>query len=260
MVSIVTVCLNAVNTIGTTVQSVLSQTYPHIEYIVVDGASTDGTLERLRSYGPAITRVISEPDTGLYNAMNKALGLATGDVIMFLNAGDRFASDNVVETIAQVFVDDPEVMLVYGDYLAWYPSDHVIPIRQPTKLTRWELWLKAVCHQTIFARREVFERVGRFDERLPVCADWDWTIRAVLVAGHKAVHVPVEVCVFRMGGVCSDRQALQRDRRELHRRYYSGRERLLFSLFECVYKIGVRLHSRDFSPPWVLRQVFGGKR
>ena len=233
----------------------LAQTYPHIEYVVEDGASTDGTVERLHSYGSSITRFVSETDSGPYNAMNKALSMLSGDVIVFLNAGDRFASPAVLEAMAEVFTVDPQAMLVYGDHVAWYSPNHVLRVHQPEVLTRWELWLKAVCHQTIFARRELFERVGRFDERLRVCADWDWTIRSVLVSGHKSVHISVPVCYFRMGGICSNRTALQRERNELHRRYYSWMERLVLPVREFFYKVGVRLCNRDFSLPWALRRL-----
>lgn len=255
VVSVVTVCLNAVETIDETVASVLSQTYPRIEYVVVDGGSTDGTVACLRSHGSDITRLISEPDSGLYNAMNTALRVVTGDVLFFLNSGDLLASPSVIEMVAGIFAADPIAGLVYGDHQAWFSPSRILRMHQAKVLTRWELWLKAVCHQTIFGRRELFERLGGFDERLRICADWDWMIRAVLIDGYKAVHLEEPVCYFRMGGICGNRISLQRERAELHRRYFSRRERLLFPLREFVYKTAVRLRSRDFSLPWVFRRT-----
>ena len=254
LVSIVTVCLNAASTIDATVQSVLSQTYPAIEYVVVDGASTDDTLERLHSYGAAITKLISEPDTGLYNAMNKALGLVQGDAVVFMNAGDIFASSMVVEQVVSVFTENPATMLVYGDWQAKFP-DRVLPVRQPQKLTKWSLWLKAVCHQSIFARRSVFERIGGFDESLRICADWDWTIRAVLIGRNRAVHVPLDICVFAVGGICSDRVEMDREKAVMRRRYYSSPERKLFTLGELFFKMWRRLRHRDLSLPWAIRRL-----
>ena len=253
-VSVVTVCFNGAGAIDETVGSVLSQTYNDIEYIVVDGASTDGTLEHLCSYGTAITKLISEPDTGLYNAMNKALGLVQGDIVIFMNAGDVFASKTIVEQVARVFAANPTTMLVYGDWQAKFP-DRVLPVRQPPKLTKWRLWLKAVCHQTIFARRVLFDRLGGFDECLRICADWDWTIRSVLAGGNKAVHLAEPVCHFRMGGVSSNRVGLQLERHILHRRYYTRSERFWLSMCEFFYKIVVRLRSWDFAPPRFMRRI-----
>lgn len=257
--SVVTVCLNTVTTIDETVASVLAQTYPHLEYIVVDGGSTDGTVEQLKNYGTAITRLISERDTGIYNAMNKALGLAAGDVVVFLNAGDRLADPLVLETVAANFAAHPDISLIYGDHIAWFSPSHVLRMHQPKALTRWELWLKPVCHQTIFARCELFAQIGGFDERLRICADWDWTIRAVLVNGHKAVHLAEPVCYFRMGGVSANRIGLQQEGNLLHRRYYTRSERFVLPIRAFFYKIVVRVRSRDFGLPWVLRQRLAKK-
>lgn len=252
--SVVTVCLNTVATIDETVKSVLTQTYPHIEYIVVDGASNDGTVERLKSYGADIARLVSERDTGIYNAMNKALELVTGDVVMFLNSGDRLADPMVLEKVAASFLEHPDTALVYGDHIAYFSPDYVLRMHQPNALTRWELWLKPVCHQTIFAQRYLFKQVGRFDERLRICADWDWTIRSVLVNGYRALHLAEPVCYFRMGGVSSNRVGLQKERSILHRRYYTRSERFLLPIQEFFFKFAVRLRSRNLALPWVLRQ------
>lgn len=254
-ISVITVCLNAIDVIDVSVRSVLSQSYHDLEYVVLDGGSKDGTLERLRSYGNSITRVVSELDTGPYNAMNKALRLVDGKVIIFLNAGDSFSSYDVVATVAQAFNDDPEAMLIYGDYLILFPPGGTLAIRQANQLTRWRLWLRAVCHQTIFARRELFEKVGNFDETLAICADWDWTIRTVLIEHSRTIHLPVRVCNFRMGGICSNRRALQRDKKVLHKRYYSNVERCLFSFLEIPYKVGIRIQAMDFSLPWMVRRL-----
>lgn len=251
-VSVITVCLNAVDTIDGTIQSVLSQTYSQIEYIVVDGASTDGTLERLHSYDAAITKLISEPDTGLYNAMNKALDLVEGDIVVFMNAGDMFTSANVVEQMAAVFRKHPEVMIAYGDYIARY-TDRDVPIKQPGQLNKWQLWLRAVCHQTVFARREAFEQAGKFDESLDICADWDWLLRCVVLHSMPTHHVPLDVCIFQMGGFCSNRSVMEQNKRVMRQRYYSFHERIIFSTAELLLKIWRRLSARDFSLPWRLR-------
>ena len=255
-ITVITVCRNAVDVIDKTVRSVLSQTYRELEYIVVDGDSTDGTLDRLRGYGDLIAHILSEPDTGVYNAMNKALRLVTGDIIVFLNAGDCFASMRVAASVMKAFSNDPDVKLVYGDLLAVFPNGAKLSIKQPGQVTRWKLWLRGLCHQTVFARRELFESLGCFDEGLPICADWDWTLRAVIISGVKAVHLPIRICDYSMGGLSANQEALRHDKRELHRRYYSRMERCFFSLLEAVYKVGARVHIQNYSPPWIIRRVF----
>ena len=112
-ISVVTVCYNSVNTIEETMLSVLNQTYPDIEYIIIDGGSTDGTVDIIRKYAARLGYWISEPDKGIYDAMNKGIAAATGDYINFMNSGDMFASNDVLSSFKNFVSDDPEI--VYGD-------------------------------------------------------------------------------------------------------------------------------------------------
>ena len=246
-VTVITVCLNAEDVIEPTIKSVINQDYPYIEYLIIDGKSQDGTMDIVVHHDDCIDQIISEPDEGLYNAMNKGIRIATGDVLIFLNAGDLFAADDVLAKIAQMFINDPSVMIVYGDCLLRFSGDCLLPKKQPPKLTRWKLWMNSICHQTIFARRAVFEQIGGFDESLPICSDLDWTMRAVLIAGHPSVHLPLHVCIFQMGGVCSNRQALQLDKATIRRRYYSTLEMVVFSVLEFFYKIFIYMRIKVFS-------------
>ena len=252
VVSVVTVCLNAATTIEETIKSVLDQTYPRIEYVVIDGKSQDGTLDILADYHEHVDRLLSEPDTGLYNAMNKALRLVQGDIIIFMNADDVFASEDVVERVIKVAIADPAAMIIYGDVIIRFPEGDLVH-RQPAHLSKWRLWMNPVCHQTMFVRRDAFSKVGPFDESLPICADLDWLTRAVLVKRLPTVHVPVDICVFQMGGICANRVARERDKRVIRLRYYSPIERIAFSVRELLLKIWIRLRARNFSPPWRIR-------
>jgi glycosyltransferase involved in cell wall biosynthesis len=252
-ISVVTVCKNAAATIEPTLRSVSAQTYRNIEYIVVDGASADGTPHILRRHAGVIATWVSEPDTGLYNAMNKALKLFTGGSVVFLNAGDTFASDVVVERAAAEWTAHPEAGLIYGD--CWEVEGATRRRRpHPPLLTPWKLWLNALCHQAVFARRDVFERVGGFDESLRVCADWDWTIRAVLGSGIRTAHWPDEIACFTLGGISSNREAFERDVREIRKRHFSPAQRLVFSIRELGLKVSVRLRRGDYSLPWSIRK------
>ncbi len=250
----ITVCLNAAATIEATLQSVGAQTYPHVEHVIIDGASTDGTLDILARYRDHIACLVSEQDDGLYHAMNKGLRRATGDVIIFMNADDTFADPTVIETVVGYFRRSPAAMIVYGDAL-FKSGEQVTPGPQPTRLSRWRLWAGTVCHQAIFARRSAFARTGYFDVSLSVAADWDWLARAVLVDHMPALHVALNVCVFTLGGVCADRARLERDRAIIHRRYFSRSEQLLFGARELAAKVAVRVRTRNFRLPWRLARL-----
>lgn len=112
--SIITVCLNSVKTVRHTLESVSRQTYWEVEHIIVDGASTDGTLSLIKEFSPPVERLISEPDRGLYDAMNKGIAAATGDIIGYLNSDDVYADSDVLQKVARVFADE-NVDACYGD-------------------------------------------------------------------------------------------------------------------------------------------------
>src|SRR5512139_2191450 len=115
LVSVVTVCYNAAGTIAATLDSVRAQTWRPLESVVVDGGSKDGTLDIVARYADVTGTVVSEPDGGIYDAMNKGIDLARGDILHFLNADDSFVDDGVIEAALAVFIAEPEVDLVYGD-------------------------------------------------------------------------------------------------------------------------------------------------
>src|SRR5574338_486367 len=121
LISIITVCYNSVKTIEETIQSVLAQDYPAIEYIIVDGGSKDGTLDVIYQYKHKISQIISEPDNGIYDAMNKGIHLAKGDVVGLLNADDIYANNKVISAIMQV-MSDPNIEACYGD-LIYFKTD-----------------------------------------------------------------------------------------------------------------------------------------
>src|SRR3989338_1857456 len=125
--SVITVCFNAAQTIERAMRSVCSQTYPHIEYIIVDWASTDKTLEIVDKYAGRVNKLISEKDNGIYDAMNKGIKTSTGDILYFLNADDYFCDDNVLEDIAQAFEEDSSRMLVYGKIKRENVPSHIKP-------------------------------------------------------------------------------------------------------------------------------------
>lgn len=178
--SIITVTYNAGKTIEDTIQSVITQTYKNVEYIIVDGASTDNTLSIIQHYRDRIHTVVSEPDKGLYDAMNKGLALATGDYVCFLNAGDELHEDDTLQLMVHSLLPEekglPDVM--YGETAIVNEEGHFLRMRRlsaPEHLT-WRSFSQGmlVCHQAFFARRELTQP---YDLNYRFSADFDWCIR-----------------------------------------------------------------------------------
>jgi len=199
-ISIITSVYNNKATIKDAIESVLSQTYGNIEYIIVDGASGDGTVEVVQSYGNKITKFVSEPDKGIYDGLNKGLSLATGDVIGFLHSDDLYENAKVLEELAKAF--DEGVDAVYGDlvYTAKEDTSKVLRYWKSRDFDKSLLakgWMPA--HPTFFVRKEVYEKYGNFDTSFRIAADYDFMLR-VLSAGINVTYLPKILYKMRVGG------------------------------------------------------------
>lgn len=179
--SIITVTYNAAAVIEDTLQSVITQTYKNIEYIIVDGASTDRTMEIIGRYRKHIHTVVSEPDRGLYDAMNKGIRLATGDYVCFLNAGDELHEDDTLQLIVHSLTGLtglPDV--IYGRTAIVDEEGHFLRMRrlEPPENLTWHSFRQGmlVCHQAFFARRD---HAVPYDLRYRFSADFDWCIRVM---------------------------------------------------------------------------------
>lgn len=177
--SIITVTYNARTVLEDTLQSVIAQTYHNLEYILIDGASTDGTLDLARRYAHRITHLVSEPDRGLYDAMNKGLALATGDYVCFLNAGDTLREDDTLQQMVHSLkADAPLPDVLYGQTALVNSERHFLRMRRlsaPEVLT-WKSFRRGmlVCHQAFFAKRAL---AVPYDLQYRFSADFDWCIR-----------------------------------------------------------------------------------
>lgn len=201
-VSIVTVCYNSAATIVETLRSVNNQTYPDIEHIIIDGASRDATVAVVNSHPQPWRRVISEPDDGIYDAMNKGLAIAQGEVIGFINSDDFYASPDALAKVAKVFADS-SVDACYGD-LCYVKQD------QPDRVVRyWRssafqpgLFRTGWCppHPTFFVRRSVYERLGGFDLGYRMANDIELMARFIEVHRVKTQYLPELLVKMRMGG------------------------------------------------------------
>lgn len=176
--SIITVTYNAGCVLEDTIQSVITQTYKNVEYIIVDGGSKDRTLDIVQRYRDHITTFISEPDRGLYDAMNKGIRLATGDYLCFLNAGDALHEDDTLQLMVHSIPSDTLPDVLYGETAIVDEEGHFLRMRRhaaPEQLT-WKSFQSGmmVCHQAFFARRD---RVEPYDLKYRFSADFDWCIR-----------------------------------------------------------------------------------
>lgn len=202
-VSVVTVCRNSAGCIGRTLESFFAQDHPDKELVVVDGGSTDGTLEVVRSFSGDGLVLISEPDRGVYDAMNKGLRVFTGDAVGFLNADDRFHDGDALSAVAEGLA---RADLVHGDLDMVSGGDAGRVVRR-WRSTPWRKgafrrgWMPA--HPTFYCRRHVIDQVGLFDERYRIAADYDFMLRALEVAGATAVHVPRVLVDMAPGGLSS---------------------------------------------------------
>jgi glycosyltransferase involved in cell wall biosynthesis len=216
--SIITVVYNNIRDIERTILSVLTQTYPEIEYIIIDGGSTDGTLKIIKRYSNLMAKVVSEKDEGIYDAMNKGLKLASGDYVLFMNSGDELYEN---ETVEKVFASAPGADIYYGETEMINEEGESLGRRRhqtPAEFT-WESFKYGmnVSHQAIYVKRTLTEP---FDRRYQLSADIDWIIRAAMRAT-KIVNVKQYVAKYLVGGMskAKHRQSLL-ERFNIMRNYY----------------------------------------
>lgn len=200
--TVVTVVYNNVRDIERTIKSVICQTYPYIEYLIIDGNSTDGTLDVIRRYAGHISAWISESDKGIYDAMNKGLSRATGDYVLFMNSGDEIYAE---DTVAQVFASAPDADIYYGEtemYDEGWQSlglrRHAIPAQFNWRSFRFGM---NISHQAIYIRRSIADR---YDPRYQLSADIDWIIRAAKKA-NKITNTRRLVAKYLVGGMSKKR-------------------------------------------------------
>ena len=206
-ISLITATYNSGKTVEDTLRSVLAQTYKEIDYWVVDGGSKDDTMDLVRKYEPLFggrLHWISEPDRGIYDAMNKGISHSTGDVVGILNSDDHFTSNDVLERVAAEMQADNTLDAVYGDI-------HFIKDGAPDRIVRYysskpfrPFWLRfgfMPAHPSFYARREVFEKHGLYSLDYKIAADYDMMVRLFLKHRIKAKYMPMDFVTMLMGGL-----------------------------------------------------------
>lgn len=201
-ISIITAVYNNCETISAALDSALGQADADIELVVIDGGSTDGTLEILRSYADRLDVLVSEPDQGIYDALNKGIRRASGDVVGFLHSDDLLADTGVLSRIAAAFAD-PEVGALYGDllYVSKDDPDQVVRYWRAgifsTHRLRWG-WMPP--HPTLYVRRNMYEQLGLFDTSFRIAADYDFILRLLGREGIEVRYIPEVLVKMRVGG------------------------------------------------------------
>lgn len=204
-ISIITVTYNAGGMLRCAIDSALHQTYSNLEYIIVDGASKDNTLDIIRAYEPQFQgrmKWISEPDRGLYDAMNKGIRMATGDVVGILNSDDFFTSNDVLEKVAESFTDN-DVDAVYGD-IHFVRSDDLnrcVRYYSSRIFRRGLMRLGFIpAHPSFYCRRECFEKYGCYKTDYKIAADFDLLLRFIYVHRIRIKYLPMDMVTMRLGG------------------------------------------------------------
>ncbi|KQT37208.1 MULTISPECIES: glycosyltransferase family 2 protein [unclassified Methylophilus] len=204
-ISVITVCYNSAETIQDTLTSIASQDYPDVEHIVIDGGSKDDTLEMVNA-ASSVKRFVSEPDNGIYDAMNKGIAMATGDIVGTLNADDFYIDNTVLSQVANVF-SDPSVDVCYADLVYVYAKNTSRILRywqsRPFEQGLFKKgWMPA--HPTFFVRREVYEQWGNFNLDFPRQADFELTMRFLEINQLKSVYIPRVWVRMRAGGASNN--------------------------------------------------------
>ena len=204
-ISLITVSHNSASTIKDSIESVLSQDHKDIEYIIVDGDSTDGTVDIIRSFGKGVSKWISEPDAGIYDAMNKGVSMATGEIVGMINSDDFYSSSQIISKVAKAF-EDERVDAVFGDLVFVDPGNLKRVLRKyssgswhPGKFARGFM----PAHPTFFVRRKFYEQFGLFKTDYKIAADYELLIRFLFVHRLNYHYLPITMVTMRKGGVSS---------------------------------------------------------
>lgn len=209
-ISIITVTYNRAHIISSAIEGVLRQKYDNYEYIIVDGASKDNTLDMIKSYEPKFggrLRWISEPDKGLYDAINKGIKMATGDVVGIINSDDYFHRDDVFSTIAKAFEDDDSLEVTFGNERIIKPDNPDVNYRYeaPWYFRPWmfRIGLEPP-HPSFYAKKELFEKYGYYKMGYVISADYDLMMRFLLVHKAKYRYLNHTILTFRASGISTD--------------------------------------------------------
>lgn len=221
--TIITVTLNNAVGLRKTVENVMSQTYADYEYIIIDGCSTDGSIELIKEYADKIVYWVSEPDKGIYHAMNKGIAQANGDWIIFMNCGDIFKDNDVLKYVFNKEIDS-FTSILYGNVLIKGSNE----IKYPSRISKSFFLFATICHQSLFVRRELFRDYGNFDLSYFIASDKEWLLRVFIAKNHFS-YLNFDICIWDpVGASSANIDLFSKELKRIENEYFSIFEIFLF--------------------------------
>lgn len=259
--TLLTACYNSAATVADTLKSVNLQDYADIEHIIIDGASKDNTVAICEAEGQRITKIISEPDRGLYDAYNKGLDHASGDIIGFINSDDFYCSSTVISQVMKAF-EDPLIDACHADLVYVHPeqTDHIERYWKSRPITRKALSSGFIpAHPTVFLRRSVYDRVGKFDLTYKLAADYEFLLRTFYTHQVPAAYIPEIWVRMRSGGTTGGSvSSIARQNNEIRaaqQKHGLDCSALRFYGTKVINRLAQRVHGRFVSAPNILSKA-----
>ena len=201
--SIITVSYNSESTIEQTIQSVISQSFDDLEYIIIDGGSTDGTLDIIKKYRSRIDTVVSEPDRGVYDAINKGITRTTNEVVGLLHADDIFENEETISAIMKPFIENDAIDMVYGN-IAYFKSDPNSIERIWKNRSHYETYFEdgfVPPHPALFVRKRLYDRIGLYVDDFVLASDYEFMFRALKIHKVNSFYLDKNIVNMRLGGL-----------------------------------------------------------
>jgi glycosyltransferase involved in cell wall biosynthesis len=206
--SIITVNLNNKLGLQKTIESVVNQTFSEYEYIIIDGGSTDGSVEIIKEFADKITYWVSEPDKGIYNAMNKGIKVAKGEYCLFLNSGDWFVNSSLIKDI---FNGLPVCDIVYGNMIKVFPDGKLEIDKGPQRslLSLGDMYFGTINHSSSFIRRSLFEKYGLYNEEYKIVSDWAFFLKVIGLKAVTVKYIDLDINFFDMTGISNSMKSIR---------------------------------------------------
>lgn len=240
--SIITICKNDLDNLKKTVKSVAIQNFKNYEYLIVDGGSNDGSLDYIKSIRNI--KYISEPDNGIYDAMNKGINISNGSYICFMNSGDVFYDKVVLSNIAKQIKKNTKIDFLYGDVVC--PKSKSFYMRHPKKITEFFLYRTGICHQAWFIRKKIYKKIGGFNLSYKFLSDYDVLLKVILKKKIHYKHISLFVANYKGEGFSlSDIKTNEKEKEIIHKVYFTKRENFYYSFYLKVINFFRRILFYD---------------
>jgi glycosyltransferase involved in cell wall biosynthesis len=245
--SIITINLNYAEGLKKTIQSVINQTFNDYEYIIIDGGSTDGSVDIIKQYADKINYWISETDKGIYNAMNKGILKANGEYCQFLNSGDTLVDNNILK---KVFDENLQEDIIYGNVFRLSKNGVLSLANIPDKWTLIKFLNETISHSAAFIKRQLFSEVSLYDETLNIVSDWVFFVISIIIYNKSYIHVPYCISNYENWGVSSDLNKCY-----LEKLLFFSKDPYTRLLFQSILELQIEIENIHNSKNYRLRQI-----